>query len=158
MCNEAVHWDPYTLDYALDCLKAEEMYEQTMCENPAAFFLIPNHFKIQGMCIKAVEVDLWQIYDVPDYLKTQEICDDVVWGDPCSLQYVPDWFVAQQQLKIWEDYDDCWNGDDIIEWYDGYQKSKDHKAKIKEELIPIAWHPNRVIDWCMSEDEKRWWK
>ena len=98
------------------------------------------------------------MYNVPDYFKTQEICDDVVWGDPCSLQYVPDWFVAQQQLKIWDDYDDCCNDDDIIEWYDGYQKSKDQKAKIKEELIPIAWHPNRVIDWCMSEDEKRWWK
>ena len=28
-------------------------------------------------------------------------------------------------------------------------------AKIKEELLPIAWHPNRVMDWCMSEDEKK---
>ena len=31
-------------------------------------------------------------------------------------------------------------------------------AKIKKELLPIAWHPDSVIGWCMSEDEKRWWK
>ena len=28
-------------------------------------------------------------------------------------------------------------------------------AKIKEELLLIAWHPNRVMDWCMSGDEKK---
>ena len=43
----------------------------------------------------------------------------------------------------------------MIEWYDGYKKRKAQKARIKDELIRIAWHPDRVIDWCMSEDEKR---
>ena len=44
----------------------------------------------------------------------------------------------------------------MIKWYDGYQKHKAQKAKIKE-LLPIAWHPERVIDWCMSGEEKRLW-
>ena len=48
--------------------------------------------------------------------------------------------------------------DEIIEWYDGYQRRKDQKAKIKEELLCTAWHPDRVMDWCMSEDEKMPWK
>ena len=39
-----------------------------------------------------------------------------------------------------------------------YEKRKAQKAKIKEELMPIAWHPNRVMDWCMPEDENRRWK
>ena len=30
--------------------------------------------------------------------------------------------------------------------------------KKKKKLLPIARHPDRVIDWCMSEDEKRRWK
>ena len=34
------------------------------------------------------------------------MCDDVEWGDPFLLQSVPDWFVTQQQLKIWDDYDE----------------------------------------------------
>ena len=26
---------------------------------------------------------------------------------------------------------------------------------LKEELMPIAWHPNQYWDWCMSDDEKQ---
>ena len=42
----------------------------------------------------------------------------------------------------------------MIKWYKGYQKRKAQKAKIKEELLSTAWHPDRVIDWCMPENEK----
>ena len=31
----------------------------------------------------------------------------------------------------------------IIEWYEDYHKRKAQKASIKEELMPIAWHPSR---------------
>ena len=60
----------------------------------------------------------------------------------------------------YEDFDDDDDDDDdeIIEWYEGYQKRKAQKAQIKEELIFIPWQPDRVMDWCMSEDEKRCWK
>ena len=30
------------------------------------------------------------------------------------------------------------------------------KKKIDKELIPIAWYPTRVWDWCMTKDEKLW--
>ena len=46
----------------------------------------------------------------------------------------------------------------MIKWYHEYQKRKAQKAKIKDDLVPIAWYPDRVMDWCMSEDEKSWWK
>ena len=29
------------------------------------------------------------------------------------------------------------------------------KKRISEELMPIAWHPKRRWDWCVSEDEKK---
>ena len=35
------------------------------------------------------------------------------------------------------------------------KKGKAQKAKIKEELLPIAWHPDRVMDWCVPEYEKK---
>ena len=78
--------------------------------------------------------------------------------DYFSLQFVPDWFVTQQQIKSWHDDDDYCIDDEVIGWYDGYKKCKAQKAKIKEELHPIAWHPDCVMDWCMSEEEKGWWK
>ena len=82
---------------------------------------------------------------IPDRLKTQKMCSKTLKDDTYYLQFVPDWFVTQQQLKIWHDNDDKYNNDELIEWYEGHQKRKAKKAKIKEELLPIAWHPDRVM-------------
>ena len=71
------------------------------------------------------------------------------------MQFVPDWFATQQQLKIWHDDDDYCNDDELIEWYNGYQKRKAQKAQIKEELMPIAWHPSRWWGWCVPNHEKQ---
>ena len=38
---------------------------------------------------------------------------------------------------------------------DEWNKRQAQKAKIKEELMPIAWNPSRWWDWCMSVDEKK---
>ena len=35
------------------------------------------------------------------------------------------------------------NKDKFLDWYKGYQKRRCQKAKIKEELLPIAWHSSR---------------
>ena len=86
------------------------------------------------------------------------MCDKTVRDDPSSVQFVPDWFVTQEQMDVWYGDDYWYHNDDIIERYNGCKKRKAQKAKIKEELLPIAWHPDCVICWCMSEDEKRWWK
>ena len=80
--------------------------------------------------------------------------DDAVGGDSSSLECVPDWFVTQQQLKIWDDYDDYCNDDELIEWYEGYEKQKVQKAKIEEKLMPTAWHPSRWWDWCAPDNQK----
>ena len=110
------------------------------------------------MCINAPEVDPWLLNDIPDYLKTQKTCDKAVKNDHSSMQFVPDWFVTQQHIDVWYDDYYWYNDDDMIEWYDSYKKRKAQKASIKEEVLAIAWHPDHVIDWCLSEDEKRWWK
>ena len=74
---------------------------------------------------------------------------------PWSLNYVPDWFVTDEQLKIWRDDDKYCNPYGLIKWYDGYQKRKTQKAKIKEELMPIACHLSIWRGWCVPEDEKQ---
>ena len=155
MCNEAVVRDAYILEYVPDYIMLQKICDEAIHKNPAAIFLVPACFKTQKMCIKALEVDPWQLNDIPDYFKTQEMCDDAVWEDPYSLRFVPDWFLTQQQLKIWHDDDYWYHDDEIIESYNDYQKRKAQQAKIEEELLPIAWHPDRMMDWCMSEDEKK---
>ena len=104
------------------------------------------------MCDKTVEEDPGLLPPVPHQYKTHHMCDKVLEEDPGLLEYAPDWFVTQQRIGLWGDDDDYYD-DKLIEWYEG----KAQKAKIKEELLPIAWHPDCVMDWCLSEDEKRWW-
>ena len=75
------------------------------------------------------------------------------------MEYVPDWIITEQQLKLWHNND--YHGDDegeTVEWYEGYKKIKTQKAQIIEDLMPIAWPPDRLMDWCMSKDEKKLWK
>ena len=113
------------------------------------------------MCNRPVDEWPWLLEYVPDQYKTKEMCYKAVRRYLSSLQFVPDWFETQQQLKIWHDY---WFVSQqqlavwYTEWYEGYKKWKAQKAKIKEELLPIAWHPDRVMDWYMSGDKKGLWK
>ena len=107
------------------------------------------------MCDKAVVRNPWLLKYVPDPFKTQKICDKAVRDYLFSLQFVPDWFVTREQIDKWYDDDYVYNDNEMIEWCDGYKKLKAQKALTKEELMPTAWHPDRMMNWCMSEDEKR---
>ena len=110
-------------------------------------------FNTQEMCQNVVENDLYTLKFVPDHFNTKEICDKAVRDDSSSLQYVPDWFVTSEQIQMW--YDKSEYCDNFFKWHNGYKKRKAQKASIKEELLPIALHPSRWQDWCMSEDKKK---
>ena len=43
----------------------------------------------------------------------------------------------------------------LLAWHIKFEKCKHLKKKISEELMPIAWHPERWWNFCMSEDEKK---
>ena len=51
MCSEAVQNKPWLLKYVLDCLRTQKIREGVMHVRPAEFFLIPNRFKTQEMCL-----------------------------------------------------------------------------------------------------------
>ena len=110
MCNQAVGRNGYTLEYVPEAMR----------KNPVEFFLVPDRFKTQKMCINALEVDPWHLNNIPDYFNTQKMCDKTVKDDSYFLQFVPDWFVTQQQIDVWYDDDDYCNDDESIEWYEGH--------------------------------------
>ena len=142
-----------------DHFKTREMCNARMRIMPEAFHCIPDRFETQKVCIKVVEADPSNLGNVLDHLKIREMCDAAVREDPSSLIYVLDWFVKPQQVNMWyDDYYNDGNYDEVIGWHNGYQKRKAQKAKIKDELLPIAWHPNRTMAWCMSGDGKKLWK
>ena len=136
MCDKAVRTEPFLFHSILDCFKTQEMCNEIMRKNPAALYRIPDHLKTQEMCDEVVEVDPWLLKYVPDHFKTQKMCDKVVRdGAPIFLEHPPNWFITKQQLKIMGDH--C-NNNWFNERYEGYQKRRAQKAKIKEELMPIA--------------------
>ena len=97
----------------------------------------------------------WLLQYIPDTFKTQRMCDNAVNHSPYMLEDIPDWFVTRQQINRRYDDDYCYDDDDeIIEWCNGYQKRKAQKAKIKEELLPITWHLDRVMDHVGRREEE----
>ena len=133
----------------------EMCYEKML---PAWYtFFIPDQYKTQAMCIETVEESAYlSLRHVPDHFKTQEMCDKAMHRRPCVLKYVPDYFVTREWVDMWYDDDKyCTDDNGYIKWYNGYQKRKTQKAKIKDELMAISWHPSRWWDCRMSEDEKK---
>ena len=123
------------------------MCNDAVRNNPAVFFLVPDHFKTQDMCIKALEADLWSLYDVPDHLKTQSMCDDAIKDDPSSPQFVPDWFVTQEQLHIWYD-DKYWSTMVIL--VSGIKVIKNARLK-KQRLMKNSYlMPDILIVWWIG--------
>ena len=149
MCEKAVENEPGTLIFVPDHLKTQRMCERAVEKYTRAIESVPDRLKTQRMCERAVEKEPGALEDIPDHLKTREMCDRAVRDHFFSLQYVPDWFVTQQQIKIWHDDSEYHDDDKFFEWYDGYKKRKAQKAKTKDELMPIAWHPSRWWD-CLA--------
>ena len=154
MCFDAVLRCACTLYYVPDHFKTQEISNEVIW----ALKFIPDHLKTQEMCNKAVGACPWQPEYVPNRFKTQAVCNEVVRLGPWNQRYIPDWFVTQHQVKSWHDNVYYCNDNRHIKWYKGYRNRMAQKAKIKDKLVPIVWYPDRVMNWCMSEDEKVWWK
>ena len=86
------------------------------------------------MCNRAVQSKPEVLEYVPDQFKTQEMCNRAVQSEHEVLGYVPDWFVTLQEIEKFDD--------ELITWRDAYIKRKTQKVHIKEELMPVAWHPD----------------
>ena len=137
MCERVVEKHPRQLEKVSDTFKTQRIYERAAEDEPCTLEA-PGHLNTLEMCEKAFERNPQSLMYIPNRYKTQGMCNEVA--------QVPDWFVLQCHLKSLDKYKGfCINYlyDEIIKWQNGYQKRKAQKAKIKEELLPIAWHPLR---------------
>ena len=88
----------------------------------------------------------------------------------CPSQYkesVKKWFdpafhrIVNFKNGGWNDYDDEDNFD-LDHYFENHKtfaadifKKQMRHYQLKKDLLPVAWHPDRVIDWCFDEDEKK---
>ena len=54
------------------------------------------------------------------------------------LENLPDQFVTQKMCDEAAEK----KSPEVLRWYKGYEERKAQKAKIKEELMSVAWHPD----------------
>ena len=148
ICERAVENVSCMLSHALDYFKTPEMCNKAVEADPCAFQYVPEDLITRKMCNKAVGDCSWQLEHVPNQHNTREMCNrEVSWHNLCLFQNVPDWFegAIQQKIKIWYNAGSFYD-DSLIERHEGYKRRKAGKTKIKEERLPIAWHPDRVMD------------
>ena len=153
MCNKAVEKDSCILKFVPFYFWTNSMTNRTIDKYMYPMIMY-NYLTTQERCESVVESYLYTLKFVPDHFKAREMFDKVVKKDVLYfLHHVPNWFVTRDQIQMWHDKSEyC---DNFFKWYEGYQKQKAQKSKIKKEVLPIAWHPDRVKDWCISEDEKQ---
>ena len=84
------------MGHVSDHLKAQEMYEKAVEEDPWWLYTAPDHFKTKRMCEKAVEDEPYTLGYIPDHLKTEEICKEVVRREPNTLRWVHDHLKTQK--------------------------------------------------------------
>ena len=121
---------------------------------------ILRRLKTQEMCNKEVEEETCSLVFIPNRFKTQEMLNGVVCREPYTLLYVPDHFITQEMceevmrvrsaaffliLDRFKTQEICIKAAGTM----GIKKRQAQKAKIKDKLMPIAWHPDLVMDWCM---------
>ena len=120
-------------------------------------FMNPEQFKTQELCNKAFDRSHSSFVYIPDCFKTQEMCSDKFYFSD-EVDDIPDWFITLEMIEIVSRPCCASCDDEFDEWFNGYNERKAQKAQIKDELIPITWHPSRAVDWCFDEDEKERFK
>ena len=84
---------------------------------------------------------------VPEQFKSEKMCDQAFGENPCNFTYIPDYFITEEMCRTVGKVE-----------FDAYKKRKEQNALIREGVLPIVWHPDRVIDWCFDEEEKDYLK
>ena len=106
MCNKAILENGRTLESVPDRYKTQEMCDKAVDNYADAFALIAIRLKI--CVIKPSILILLQSFSnsfVPECHKTQEMCDRVIYEDPFMLIYCP--IIYKTQNMCDEGVDDC---------------------------------------------------
>ena len=63
------------------------------------FYSLPDLYKTQEMCDRAVSEDPFLIVYCPNKYITQKVCDESVDDPLAALKFIPDWFVTSKMIK-----------------------------------------------------------
>ena len=151
MCDIVVSQDPSLIVYCPDEYKTQRMLDEAVIDFLAELKLVPDWFVTSKMIKKLFTV----LYEDENILYFNE--------DSCNVLFncngIGIFNIDINNINFDNNFDED-DPDTIIHvrllaWHIKFEKRKGLKRELNKELMPIAWHPSRWWDWCMSEDEKK---
>ena len=153
LCEKVVQEVIDMFEYVPNELKTQEMCERAVEIGHNWFFdFVPEQFRTQAMCESVIGKNIYFFNSIPDKFKTKEMCERAVETAPrIFFEDVPDYFVTPKILELCKnaiaedkqkDYQDAYQTFKMMACIEEYKDCKYQKARIKEELLPIAWHPD----------------
>ena len=99
MCNKSFSSYPSTIKYVPDQFKTQEICDKAVDKCYFVFNFVSDQFKTEKMCNEVVSNDLFKLKYCHDRHKIQNTCDKAVDDCLASLKFVPDWFVLIKMIK-----------------------------------------------------------
>ena len=152
MCNSIICQDSLSIRYVPDQYKTQQTCDKAVDDCLAALKLAPNWF----VTIKMIKKLFTALYSDENILYFNEYCSNSVFD--CNGMGILN--IDLNNINL---YDTNYEEDDpdtiilirLLAWHIKFEKRKELKKKISEELMPLAWHPKRWWDCYVSEDEKK---
>ena len=165
----------FVFDSIHDRYKAQKMCDSAVSKNPFFIVYCPDKCKTQRLCDKAVNGSLAALKLVPEWFvtnKTIKKCFTGLYADENVLYFNQDFgnvvFSCNEIGVLNIDLNDInldtnFGEDDLdtiihirlLARHIKFEKRKALKKQRSEELMPIASHPKRLQNFCMSEDDKK---
>ena len=151
MCDRVVSEDPFFILYCPDKYIDQKVCDEAVDDSLATLKLIPDWFVTSKMIKKLFTA----LYADENILYFDEDFDNVAFN--CNGMGILDIDLNNINLDNTIDKDDP---DTIIlirllACHIKFEKSKALKKIISEELMPVAWHSKKWLNFCMSENEKK---
>ena len=174
ICDKAVDTYPSTTIFVAKCFMTQEMCDKAVNRYYFVSDSIPDRCKTQ-MCDEAVNDSIAALKVISDWFVTCQMIKKLstaLYADENILYFNGDsgnavfncnetgiLNIHRNNINLYNNFDED-DPDTIIlirllDWPTKIEKWKAVKKELNEELMPVAWHPNRWQDWCVSEDEKK---
>ena len=147
----------------------QEMCDKVVSKEPIMFKYCPDRCKTEEMCDKAVGFYLLALKNVPDWFLTNkmiEILDNAVFSNEYIVFCDMSTFFSNDiglnstnlnNIKLdnvnFDDYDHETINHVSLDIID--ITNIRHVKKMNEELVSVAWHPTKLLDWFVLKDKKK---
>ena len=94
--NGTVTKNPEMLKFVLIILKLKTCVSMQLKKLPYLFRYVPDQYKTQQICDKAILENGGALKSFPDCYKNQELCNKAVDSYPHTLEFVPECFMTPE--------------------------------------------------------------